>query len=407
MQNERKRIFIITGMSGAGKSQALKMFGDLGFYCVDNLPLALFENFISYVRQNPDTSNIALGIDIREGSSLQQMPKLIKSLAKAYFSVKVIFLNASDECLIRRFSETKHKHPIHQKLVTAIDHERKVMEPMLRLADEIIDTSNLKLGELKEKLSSLLSLKRAGEMQISVMSFGFKYGLPKECDIVMDVRFLPNPYYVPELKEKNGLDPAVQKYIMSFDESYEFVEKFADLIKFLLPKYIKEGKSYLTIAMGCTGGRHRSVFMAHKLAEDIKKLRLIKIETAYMAGDTITVRDLTEKIGKPAGEDFVTFAVTTISSVQQEAEKLQKALAACPEGAVVLTDIFGGSATNISLTATKDLPNCHVITGLNLSMLLTAINSRKKLSAKELAEKIEADGKRAVINATELLIKGL
>ncbi len=274
MQNERKRIFIITGMSGAGKSQALKMFGDLGFYCVDNLPLALFENFISYVRQNPDTSNIALGIDIREGSSLQQMPKLIKSLAKADFSVKVIFLNASDECLIRRFSETKHKHPIHQKLVTAIDHERKVMEPMLRLADEIIDTSNLKLGELKEKLSSLLSLKRAGEMQISVMSFGFKYGLPKECDIVMDVRFLPNPYYVPELKEKNGLDPAVQKYIMSFDESYEFVEKFADLIKFLLPKYIKEGKSYLTIAMGCTGGRHRSVFMAHKLAEDLKKLRL-------------------------------------------------------------------------------------------------------------------------------------
>ena len=148
------------------------------------------------------------------------------------------------------------------------------MEPMLRLADEIIDTSHLKLGELKEKLSSLLSLKRAGDMQISVMSFGFKYGLPKECDIVMDVRFLPNPYYVPELKEKTGLDPAVQKYIMSFDESYEFVEKFTALLKFLLPKYIKEGKSYLTIAMGCTGGRHRSVFMAHKLAEDLKKLRL-------------------------------------------------------------------------------------------------------------------------------------
>ncbi len=274
MQNERKHLFIITGMSGAGKSQALKMFGDLGFYCVDNLPLALFENFISYVHKNPNTSNIALGVDVREGSGLNQMPKLINSLAKADFSVKVIFLNASDECLIRRFSETKHKHPIHKKLVTAIAHERKVMEPMLRLADEIIDTSHLKLGELKEKLSSLLSLKRAGDMQISVMSFGFKYGLPKECDIVMDVRFLPNPYYVPELKEKTGLDPAVQKYIMSFDESYEFVEKFTALLKFLLPKYIKEGKSYLTIAMGCTGGRHRSVFMAHKLAEDLKKLRL-------------------------------------------------------------------------------------------------------------------------------------
>ena len=274
MQNEKRRIFIITGMSGAGKSQALKIFGDLGFYCVDNLPLALFENFITYVRQNDATRNIALGIDVREGDRLREMPKLLKTLAKNDFAVKVIFLNASDECLIRRFSETKHKHPIHKKLVAAIAHERQVMAPTLKLADEIIDTSSLKLGELKEKLSSLLSLKRSGDLQISVMSFGFKYGLPKECDIVMDVRFLPNPFYIPALKEKTGLDPEVQKYIMSFRESRDFAQKFADLIKYLIPKYIKEGKSYLTIAMGCTGGRHRSVFMAHKLAEYLNKLRL-------------------------------------------------------------------------------------------------------------------------------------
>ncbi len=274
MLNEKKRLFIITGMSGAGKSQALKMFGDLGFYCVDNLPLALFENFVTYVRQNDATRDIALGVDVREKDRLREMPKLLKALTQNDFSVKVIFLNASDECLIRRFSETKHKHPIHKKLVAAIAHERNAMAPMLKLADEIIDTSDLKLGELKEKLSSLLSLTRAGDMQISVMSFGFKYGLPKECDIVMDVRFLPNPYYVEGLKEKTGLDPAVQNYIMSFKESREFAEKFADLIKYLIPKYIKEGKSYLTIAMGCTGGRHRSVFMAHKLAEYLNKLRL-------------------------------------------------------------------------------------------------------------------------------------
>ena len=274
MQNEKKRLFIITGMSGAGKSQALKMFGDLGFYCVDNLPLALFENFISYVRLNDATRNIALGVDVREESRLRQMPDMLKKLEANDFSVKVIFLNASDECLIRRFSETKHKHPIHKKLVAAIAHERKAMAPMRQLANEIIDTSGLKLGELKEKLSSLLSLTRAGDMQIQVMSFGFKYGLPMECDIVMDVRFLPNPYYVPELNEKTGLDPEVQQYIMSFKETREFAEKYADLIQYLIPKYIKEGKSYLTIAMGCTGGKHRSVFMAHQLAAHLNKLKL-------------------------------------------------------------------------------------------------------------------------------------
>lgn len=274
MQPDKRRIFIITGMSGAGKSQALKIFGDLGFYCVDNLPLALFSDFIKYVRANGEIQNIALGIDVREGDRLKQMPKLISALPKEDFTVKVIFLDAAEDCLVRRFSETKHKHPIHKKLAAAIAHEREVMNPIKTAADKVIDTSDLKLGELKEKLSALLSLTREQDMQISVMSFGFKHGLPKDCDVVMDVRFLPNPYYVAGLKEKTGLDEDVQKYIMSFKESQEFAEKFADLIKYLIPKYIKEGKSYLTIAMGCTGGKHRSVFMAHKLAEYLNQLGL-------------------------------------------------------------------------------------------------------------------------------------
>lgn len=274
MQPDKRRIFIITGMSGAGKSQALKIFGDLGFYCVDNLPLALFGDFIKYVRANGEIQNIALGIDVREGDRLKQMPKLISALPKEDFTVKVIFLDAAEDCLVRRFSETKHKHPIHKKLAAAIAHEREVMNPIKTAADKVIDTSDLKLGELKEKLSALLSLTREQDMQISVMSFGFKHGLPKDCDVVMDVRFLPNPYYVAGLKEKTGLDEDVQKYIMSFKESQEFAEKFADLIKYLIPKYIKEGKSYLTIAMGCTGGKHRSVFMAHKLAEYLNQLGL-------------------------------------------------------------------------------------------------------------------------------------
>ena len=274
MGSNKRRIFIITGMSGAGKSQALKIFGDFGFYCVDNLPLALFKNFTDYLKQSGERRDVALGIDVREGDLLKDMPKILNSMAEDDFVVKVIFLDASEECLIRRFSETKHRHPIHKKLATAISHEREVMSPIRTMADKVIDTSDLKLGELKEKLSALMGLTRQGDMQITVVSFGFKNGILKDCDIVMDVRFLPNPFYLPELREKTGLDKEVQQYIMSFKESKEFAEKFTDLIKYLIPKYIKEGKSYLTIAMGCTGGKHRSVFMAHELAQRLTKAGL-------------------------------------------------------------------------------------------------------------------------------------
>ena len=274
MADNKRRIFIVTGLSGAGKSQALKIFGDFGFYCVDNLPLALFKNFTDYVKQNGERKDIALGIDVREGGRVRDMPKILNSMVQDDFVVKVIFLDASEECLIRRFSETKHRHPIHKKLAAAIAHEREVMSPIRTMADKVIDTSDLKLGELKEKLSALMGLTREGDMQISVVSFGFKNGILKDCDIVMDVRFLPNPYYIAELREKTGLDKDVQDYIMSFKETKEFAEKFADLIKYLIPKYIKEGKSYLTIAMGCTGGKHRSVFMAHELAQRLVKAGL-------------------------------------------------------------------------------------------------------------------------------------
>ena len=274
MADNKRRIFIITGLSGAGKSQALKIFGDFGFYCVDNLPLALFKNFTDYIKQSGERKDIALGIDVREGGRLKDMPKILNSMVADDFVVKVIFLDASEECLIRRFSETKHRHPIHKKLAAAIAHERELMSPIRTMADKVIDTSDLKLGELKEKLSALLGLTREGDMQISVVSFGFKNGILKDCDIVMDVRFLPNPYYIPELREKTGLDKDVQNYIMSFKETKEFAGKFADLIKYLIPKYIKEGKSYLTIAMGCTGGKHRSVFMAHELAQQLVKAGL-------------------------------------------------------------------------------------------------------------------------------------
>ncbi len=278
MKKNKRRIFIITGMSGAGKSQALKIFGDFGFYCVDNLPLALFQNFIEYITTSTDHENIALGMDMREGDRLKDLPALVKATKSPNFDIKIVFLDASDECLIRRFSETKHRHPIHKKLAVAISHEREALRGIRTMADKIIDTSDLKLGELKEKLSILLNSKRTDDMQISVVSFGFKHGILKDCDIVMDVRFLPNPYYVPSLKNKTGLDKPVQDYISSFKETQEFATKFTSLVKYLIPKYIKEGKSYLTIAMGCTGGRHRSVFMAHELAKRLSEAGLTASE---------------------------------------------------------------------------------------------------------------------------------
>ena len=267
MKKNKRRIFIITGLSGAGKSQALKIFGDFGFYCVDNLPLALFKNFISYLSKTGH-EDVALGIDMREGNRLKDLPDVIKA-TKSY-DIKVIFLDASDECLISRFSETKHRHPIHKKLAAAIAHERKALGGIHSMADKVIDTSDLKLGELKEKLSELLGSTRSGDMQISVASFGFKNGIPLDADLVYDVRFLPNPFYIDELKVKTGNDKEVYDYVMSFEDAGSFLEKLEDMLEFLVPNYVKEGKYRLVIGIGCTGGKHRSVTLANALYDKMK-----------------------------------------------------------------------------------------------------------------------------------------
>jgi len=269
MTANNKKIFIITGLSGAGKTKALQTFGDFGFYCVDNLPLALFENFAEHIKTRKE-ENIALGVDIREGRDLKTLPKLIAKLKENGFYTYTIFLNASDSKLVQRFSETKHKHPIQKKLIAAIAQERRQLKPLQNIADKEIDTTSLTLGELKEKLSRTLNLKKQSEMQISILSFGFKNGIPLEADILADVRFLPNPFYIAALKDKTGLSAPVAKYIEAFPDTEEFLKKYTALLKFLIPRYMKEGKSYLTIAVGCTGGRHRSVFMAHALAKRLR-----------------------------------------------------------------------------------------------------------------------------------------
>jgi len=261
------KVFIITGMSGAGKSQALKCFEDFGFYCVDNIPIALIPGFIRLAGSTKYLGDVAFGIDIREERfNRKGFIKSLGEIKKNGLGYKVLFLDASDAVLVQRFSETRHRHPLGKNISKAIAQERRMLRDIKAVADKEIDTTNLVLGELKEILSTTLELKRSKEMNLTIVSFGYKYGLPLDADLVMDMRFMPNPNYIPELKHKTGLDGQVQKYIKKNSVSMQFLQKYTDLISFLIPLYISEGKSYLTVAIGCTGGRHRSVFVAHYLA---------------------------------------------------------------------------------------------------------------------------------------------
>lgn len=266
----KRKVFIITGISGAGKSQALKAFEDFGFFCVDNLPIALMDHFADLLVKSPHLTRVALGMDIRERRSLGLLPQILKRLKARGVDHKIIFLEAIDSVVIQRFSETRHRHPLGKKVDQAIREERRRLMHIKGIADKVIDTTNMTLGELKERLSETLELTRTHEMSLSIVSFGYKFGLPMDADIVMDVRFLPNPNYVPRWRRYTGLHPSVQKYILSRPITRKFLGDYFKLINALLSQYVREGKSYLTIAIGCTGGRHRSVFVTRHLAQKLR-----------------------------------------------------------------------------------------------------------------------------------------
>lgn len=267
--SERK-VFIITGISGAGKSQALKVFEDFGFFCIDNLPIALLDQFADLLVRSHHLSRVALGIDIREGKWLSDLPDILKRFKARGIHHRILFLEATDASVIQRFSETRHRHPLGKKVSDAVVEERRLLVPLKEIASKVIDTTSMTLGELKESLSETLELTRTKEMMLSIVSFGYKYGLPMDADIVMDVRFLPNPNYVSKWRRRTGLDPGVQRYILDQPVSKKFLDGYLKLITSLLPHYVHEGKSYLTIAVGCTGGRHRSVFITNYLAQKLR-----------------------------------------------------------------------------------------------------------------------------------------
>jgi UPF0042 nucleotide-binding protein len=261
-------LVVLTGMSGSGKLSALKAFEDLGYYSVDNLPLELVPRFADLVRQSVEIDRAALVVDVREGIRLDRFPSILKKVRKS-LPTRVVFLEASEDALVRRFSETRRPHPMgRQTVVQGIRAERKRLDPIRNVADTVLDTTKFNVHELRAHINA--QFERGAEskdLTISTTSFGFKNGVPAEADLVFDVRFLPNPHFVPEFRKLTGRHPKVAKYVRQFPQTQEFLDKVTDMLKFLLPHYIDEGKSYLTVAFGCTGGQHRSVF----IAEEMKK----------------------------------------------------------------------------------------------------------------------------------------
>lgn len=263
------RLVIVTGISGAGKVTALKIFEDNGYYCVDNLPIDLIESFADILfGQTNEKNKVAIGVDIRSGKNLEKMSEVLKNMKAKEQNYEILFLDCNNNTLIKRFKETRRSHPMGDRdsVENEINEERAKLEFLREQADYIIDTSNLLVKELRGEIEKIFVLNRDyRNLFATIMSFGFKHGVPADCDLVFDVRFLPNPYYVPELKHKTGNQKEVQDYVLNSPVSHEFLDKLVDMIKFLIPNYIEEGKNQLVIGIGCTGGHHRSVTIANEL----------------------------------------------------------------------------------------------------------------------------------------------
>lgn len=267
------QMVIITGLSGAGKTQAVWCLEDLGFFCVDNLPPALIPKFSELCAQSEGKINkIALVIDIRGGKFFDALFESLESLKTQGFTYDILFLEASDEVLVRRFKATRRRHPLSPlgRTLEGITAERRRLEELRGMANKIIDTSDLTVQELKDRIIDLFS-KEDNRFIITLMSFGYKYGIPLDADLVNDVRFLPNPYYIPELKPLTGHDPQIREYVMKHPATRAFLRRYAGLLKFLLPHYVAEGKTHLVVAIGCTGGQHRSVVLVDELARGLQK----------------------------------------------------------------------------------------------------------------------------------------
>lgn len=268
------RLIIVTGMSGSGKTTALKMLEDVGFYCVDNIPLTLVEKFVELVAMpENEIDKMVLGLDVRADLHFEEAHEILKSLKDKGVPLEILFLDSDDNSLINRYKETRRLHPLapYGRVEDGVKKEREILEDLRKDADYVLDTTNLLTRELKAELDRIFVKNESyNSLMVTVTSFGFKYGIPNDADLVFDVRFLPNPYYIDGLRAKTGNDKEIQDFVMGFPESGEFLDKLTDMVSFLIPNYVKEGKYRLVIAIGCTGGRHRSVTLANGLYERLK-----------------------------------------------------------------------------------------------------------------------------------------
>ena len=269
------RFVIVTGMSGAGRGTSLKILEDAGYFCVDNLPISLIGKFAELIYSSTsEISKVALGLDIRSGKTLDELTSTLEKLTMAGYKYEILFLDASVEVLVKRYKETRRNHPLAQegRIIEGIVQERKKLLFLKKQADYIIDTSSLLTRELKQELDKIFVQNQDFKnLVITVLSFGFKYGIPNDSDLVFDVRFLPNPYYYEELRALSGNDKEVQDFVMGFEVSHRFLDKLIDMIQFLIPNYVLEGKNQLVISIGCTGGKHRSVTLANRLYERLRE----------------------------------------------------------------------------------------------------------------------------------------
>jgi len=294
-ENSEMRCVIVTGMSGAGKSTALKMLEDVGYFCVDNLPVQLIPKMADLLRvPGSELNKAALGVDIRSGQSLDELAEVLGELDGAGMKYEILFLESSDNVLIKRYKETRRFHPLagnDSRVDEGIQKERERILFLKKKADYLIDTSHMLTRELKRELNKIfVQNKEYKNLYISVLSFGFKYGIPPDADLVFDVRFLPNPYYIEELRPHSGNDRQVRDYVMDNKKAEIFLEKMTDLVEFLIPNYVQEGKTQLVIGIGCTGGKHRSVTLANELFEILSKNENygIRIEHRDIGKDTVT-----------------------------------------------------------------------------------------------------------------------
>jgi UPF0042 nucleotide-binding protein len=274
-KRDSNQLVILTGLSGSGKSTVLKAFEDMGFYCVDNMPVGLIPIFAElHEAGEGNFSRAALLVDAREGAQLQKLPALLMHLRKEH-PISLVFIEANDEALLRRYSETRRPHPLGKdySVRESLLHERELMAPIRKLADLVIDSTQFNVHELRNFVTRRFKTADRHPMLISVVSFGYKYGVPVDADLIFDVRFLPNPHFVPALRKFTGRDAKVRRFIRSFPQTGEFLKRMENLLTYLMPHYIEEGKSYLTIAFGCTGGKHRSVMLAEEIKKALEKRR--------------------------------------------------------------------------------------------------------------------------------------